>query len=287
MEPLVYIVLLNWHGWRDTVDCLGSLSGLSYQNYRVLVVDNGSTDDSVMRLKAAYPKLKLIESGSNLGFSGGCNVGIRHALDNGADYVWLLNNDTRVERHSLSRLVETGASDNKIGVVGSVLYHMDEPNAVQVWGGGCVNLWLGTARSNYQPVSDGKLHYVSGASMLLPRKALENVGLLDDLTFFMYWEDVDLCFRLRTHGWHFAIAEGSRVWHKNSASSEKRSIQLDLYMNASATQFFKRHAPLPLFPIIIGSGVRIVKRLLRGDWEHVRAVWQGVSSQLFKPVSRK
>jgi GT2 family glycosyltransferase len=287
MEPLVYIILLNWHGWRDTIECLNSLGGLSYQNYRVLVVDNGSTDDSVLQLKTAYPNLNLIETGSNLGFSGGCNVGIRYALKNNATYVWLLNNDTKVGRHSLSRLVDLGNSDENIGAVGSVLYHMDQPSSIQVWGGGRVYLWLGTARGNLQRTPEEKMHYVSGASMLLRCEALRTVGLLDELIFFLYWEDVDLCFRLRAHGWRLTIAEDSHVWHKESAGLGKGSTSLDIYMNASAVLFFKRYAPLPIFPILIGTGVRLIKRLLRGDWEHVRAVWQGASSKLCKPVSRK
>ncbi|HDL01181.1 MAG TPA: glycosyltransferase family 2 protein, partial [candidate division Zixibacteria bacterium] len=136
MEPLVYIVLLNWNGWKDTAQCLDSLKELAYHNYCILIVDNGSTDKSVSRLKSAYPDINLIETGSNLGFSGGCNVGIRHALDSNADYVWLLNNDTKVDRHSLSRLIAAGESDSKIGAVGSVIYHMNQIDEVQVWGGG-------------------------------------------------------------------------------------------------------------------------------------------------------
>jgi len=87
--PTVYIILLNWHGWRDTIACLDSLTQLNTPNAHTLVVDNGSTDDSVARIHEAHPEVPIIETGKNLGFSGGCNVGIRRALDEGADYVWL------------------------------------------------------------------------------------------------------------------------------------------------------------------------------------------------------
>src|SRR6266851_7872043 len=90
-EPLAFTVLLNWNGWKDTVECLSSLQKLEYGNNRTMVVDNGSTNDSVPRIRAQFPQVEIIEMGKNLGFAGGCNAGIRAALDRGAEYVWLLN----------------------------------------------------------------------------------------------------------------------------------------------------------------------------------------------------
>lgn len=270
----VAIIVLNWNGWRDTLECLASLKNLNYPNYRIIVVDNASTDDSVTRVHDAHAGLLLIVNDRNLGFGGGCNVGIRRALQEGADYVWLLNNDTKVDPHALTALVEKAECDPKIGAAGSVLYYMDEPGRVQAWGGGYVNFWLGVSRHRYAPAPENRLHYLTGASLLLRREALEQVGLFDE-KFFMYWEDADFGFRLRRAGWKLAVASGARVWHKESASLGKKSPVLDEYFNASAVRFFRRHAPWPLLPIAVGVGGRLLKRIFRCDWERVRAVWRG------------
>ena len=276
MKPRVYIVVLNWNGWRDTLTCLASLGRLTYPSYQVVVVDNGSTDESVHRIRDAYPHVVLLETGRNLGFSGGNNVGIRYALERGADYLWLLNNDTKADPHALTAMVEVAERDPKIGAVGSVLYYMDQPERVQAWGGGRVNMWWGVARHFTTPVPAERIHYITGASLLIRREGLEEVGLLDE-EFFMYWEDADLGFRLRKAGWKLAVASNARVWHKETASLGKKSPILDEYFNASAVRFFRRHAPLPALPLLAGVGGRLLKRVLGRDWERVRAVWRGVS----------
>ena len=261
----VYIILLNWHGWRDTIACLDSLVSLDYNDYRVLVVDNGSTDDSVARIRAAHPEVPIIETGRNLGFSGGCNVGIRRALEDGADYVWLLNNDTTVDPQALSAMVAVAEADPRVGAVGSVLYYLDSPKDIQAWGGGQVCFWSGRTRHHQGPVPSTSLHYLTAASILLRRRALEEVGLLDENTFFMYWEDTDFSFRLRKVGWHLAVAEQSIVLHREHAATGKGSPLLDYYFNESAVRFFRRYAPIAAWPIFIGVLGRLTKRVLRGN----------------------
>ena len=261
----VYIILLNWHGWQDTIACLESLASLDYTNYSVLMVDNGSTDDSVARIRAAHPGVPILETGRNLGFSGGCNVGIRRALEEGADYVWLLNNDTTVDPQALTDMVAVAEADPGVGAVGSVLYYLDSPKDIQAWGGGRVCFWSGRARHHLGPVPGARLHYLTAASMLLRRCALEEVGLLDEGTFFMYWEDTDLSFRLRKAGWRLAVADQSIVLHREHAATGKGSPLLDYYFNASAVRFFRRYAPLPAWPISIGVLGRLTKRVLRGS----------------------
>lgn len=269
-NPLVYILVLNWNGWQDTVKCVDSLKSLVYPNFRIVVLDNCSTNDSVIRIREAHPDITLIETGANLGFAGGNNVGIRYALEQGAKYIWLLNNDAIVEPTALTALVEVAEDDPKIGVVGSALFYMDSPNKVQAWGGGQVSLITGRASHLLAP---GELHYITGASMLLRGEALGREGLLDE-GYFMYWEDADICFRLRRVGWKLAVAEKSLVFHKESASVGRKNPRLALFFNESAVRFFRRHAPLPVLPIFIGSGGRFVKGLLRG-WRWSYAVLYG------------
>jgi GT2 family glycosyltransferase len=274
-RPIVSIILLNWHGWRDTIACLDSLSRLDYPNYHIVVVDNGSTDDSVARIRAAHPEILLIETSRNLGFSGGCNVGIRHALETGAEYVWLLNNDTTVDPQALQAMVQVAESDPGVGAVGSVLYYLDNPTAIQAWGGGWTSFWSGRSRHHLAPVSDARLHYLTAASMLLRRSAIQDVGLLDEDTFFMYWEDTDLSFRLRKAGWRLAVAEKSIVLHREHAATGKGSPLLARYFNESAVRFFQRHARWPIWPIAVGATGRVMKRVLRGDFGGAIATLRG------------
>lgn len=273
--PRVAIIVLNWNGWRDTASCIDSLSTLDYPNAVVIVVDNGSTDDSVDRIRKHPGKFVLLETGANLGFAGGNNVGIRYALDLGVDYVWLLNNDTTVEPQTLSAMVSVGESDHQVGVVGSVLYYMDEPDKIQAWGGGSVNQLFGISRLLvHSPTDEQRLHFISGASMMLRRTAVEDVGMLDD-RFFMYWEDTDLSFRLRKAGWKIQVAPSARVWHKSAGSLGRRSPKIFEYYNASAVRFFRKHASFPPLPILIGVGGRLVRRLLAGDLTSASAVLRG------------
>jgi len=271
MKP-VWIVLVNWNGWRDTFNCLTSLETLDYQSFQTLVVDNGSTDDSVARIRRAFPNVTIIEAGKNVGFAAGCNLGIKYALREGAEYVWLLNNDTTVESGALSALVERAEADPSVGAVGSAIYYASEPERLQAWGGGRVDFWLGRVHHFLRPVDATRIEYLSGASMLLRRSALESIGLLDE-AFFMYWEDADYCFRLRRAGWRLDVAAQAKVWHNEQGSVGKKSILLDVYFNRSAARFFEKHAPFPIFSFRIGATLRVLKRVILGRWNNVHAVW--------------
>jgi len=282
----VYIILLNWHGWQDTIVCLDSLASLDYPNYRVLVVDNGSTDDSVTRIRAAHPEVSIMETGRNLGFSGGCNVGMRRALQEGADYIWLLNNDTIVDPRALSAMVAAAEADSRVGAVGSVIYHLDRPKHIQAWGGGKVLFLSGRARSYLCPVSSTELYYLTAASILIRRRALEECGLLDENTFFMYWEDTDYSFRLRKAGWHLAVAEQSIVLHREHAATGKGSPLLDYYFTESAARFFRRYAPIAAWSISIGTLGRLGKRILRGNPPGFVAVLRGTYAGLKRSTTK-
>ena len=278
----VSIIVLNWNGWRDTVKCLTSLESLNYRNFRVVVVDNDSTDDSVPQIRQAFPDLAIIEAKKNLGFAGGCNLGIRQALRDGAEFVWLLNNDTKVDPGALGAMVEMADTDPKIGAVGSAIYSAEEPEHLVAWGGGHVNFWLGHSRHFLNSVPNNRIDFLTGASLLLRCAALKSLGLLDE-GFFMYWEDGDYCFRLRRAGWTLAVAGNSLVWHKEQGSVGKKSALLDRHFNQSARRFFARHAPVPFISIWAGTALRIAKRVILGDWKRACAVLAGVTRQ--KPAS--
>lgn len=268
----VAVVVLNWNGWRDTVQCIQSLKQMDYPDCSIVLVDNASSDDSVQQICKAFNDLDVLQSGANLGFGGGCNVGIRKALALGVDYIWLINSDTRVATDALSCLVAVAEASPQVGAVGSVIYEMHDADRVQVWGGGLVNVWLG--RSHHR-LTAGPVDFVSGASMLLRADAVRDAGMFDEQTFFMYWEDTDLGFRMRKRGWQLAVSEHSRVWHKQSASLGLESPLLVEYGTSSAARFLRRHAPWPLISLTLMLFLRLGKRLLRGDWLRLRALLRG------------
>lgn len=276
VEPLVGCVIVNWNGWRDTVACLDALRLIEYSRLFVVVVDNGSSDDSVVRIQAAHPAIHLVPTGKNLGFSGGNNAGIREVMRQEVNYVWLLNNDTQAAPGALRELVRTAEVDFRLGAVGSVLHYAEAPQKIQAWGGGWINLWNGYSTHATAPPKLGqRLDFLTAASMLVRGKALEDVGLMDD-RFFLYYEDADLCFRLRKNGWNLGVASHATVLHKVNASTGKNSSPTDRHFTSSAIRFLLQYSPVPRLAAFLFLFRRVLHRALAGKLKAIRNVWQGV-----------
>jgi GT2 family glycosyltransferase len=273
--PKVWCVVLNWNGADYTLECLAALRTCTYPTLNVIVIDNGSTDDSVSRIKVAYPEILLLHNQKNLGFAGGNNVGIRYALERGADYIWLLNNDTKPAPDALSALVAKASSADRIGAVASICYYADAPSTVQAWGGSRVNLWIGYSGLSRIPREDDWFDSLNGTSILVRRSAWEDVGLLDE-AFFVYWEDTEFCLRLRKKGWRIAAAPDSRVLHKVSASTRGNKNWLDRLETASLLRILKLHSPAPALASTIFLAVRFSRRLLRLEFSRCGSVWRGI-----------
>jgi GT2 family glycosyltransferase len=274
-SPRVTCVVVNWNGWQDTVECLHSLRQQDYDALEVIVVDNGSTNDSCGRILEAHPWVTVIEEKRNLGFPSGCNVGTRLALQSGAEYVWLLNNDTIAPPDTLKKLLRRASANPRIGAIGAVLYFMHEPHQVQAWGGGRINLWTGFVSHFMQPTDFDGNSYLTGACMLLPRRVCEEVGIFYE-GFFMYCDDSDLCIRLRRAGYELSVVEDTAILHKEGASSPKRSPLIDRFATTSGMRLLRRHAPLPVVPMTIFLLLRMANRLRRFEWKNLSAVWQGM-----------
>ena len=253
MTKSVFIIILNWNGWRDTVDCVESCRKLSYPSVRILIVDNGSTDGSEAILRERFPDLDVIRTGDNLGFAGGNNVGITCALERGAEYVWLLNNDTVVEPDALSGLVQVAESDDSIGMAGSKIVYYDDPE--RLWYAGAIldparphcpaHRGLGE-RDRGQYADTAETGYVTGCSLLARREMIEEVGLLDD-DLFLYFEDVDWSARARRAGWRLMYAPASVVRHKESASTGGAVSPAVMYYTArNRLAFVRRNFPAQL-----------------------------------------
>ena len=289
--PVVFIVLLNWNGWRDTDACLGSLTGLSYPNYRVVVVDNASSDGSEAELRRRHPGLTLLQSGANLGFAGGNNVGLRYALDHGAEYVWLLNNDTLVEPDALTQLVDKMVREPALGLCGSTLLYEGQRDTVQALGGAHYNRWLGTVahlgqhelwpqEPNAETLErqvEGQLSYLIGASTLASRRFLETIGLLQD-DYFLYFEELDWAARARGR-FRLGYAAGSVVYHKEGSSiggtdraRAGKSYTADLYALKNRVRFTRRFYPYALPTVYLGLLVALANRVRRRQWRRVQLI---------------
>jgi GT2 family glycosyltransferase len=213
---LLYIVILNWNRPADTIACLRATVRSDYPNFRALLVDNGSTDDSVAQIRRTFPEIPLLQNKTNLGYAAGNNVGIRYALMHGAEYILLLNNDAFVERDTFSRLVAATVDDPTVAAAGCKVHIFEDPR--RLWAAGeCF-----VPRGNY-PLDDGRfdtlteIDYAVGCCILMRRNALEDVGLLD-AEFFAIHEERDWCYRARDAGYRILYVPGAVVYHKVSTS---------------------------------------------------------------------
>jgi hypothetical protein len=249
-QPLVFTVILNWNGIADTRECLQSLQRIDYPNNRIVVVDNGSEGGEGATLRAEFgDAVHLIESGTNFGFAGGGNVGIRYALDNGADYILLLNNDTTVDPAFLTALLQTASSHPDTAACCPKTYFYDEPDVIYSTGGN-VNLWTATSRQVGRGERDkGQFDrtatrgYADGVCMLIPRRALETVGLLDE-DYFAYWEETDWCAQARERGLRCYFVPAARIWHKAARVQSPDSRFYFLFRRNALMFVRKRGSPL-------------------------------------------
>jgi GT2 family glycosyltransferase len=218
-QPKVFISILNWNGLADTLECLESIYKMAYRNYEVIVVDNASSDDSVSVIKEKYPQAVLIESKENMGFTGGNNIAMRYAMAHGADYVWLLNNDTVVEKSALSALVELTEKEQSIGLISPQINYSLKPDLPQFWGSyfdwesleiKCPERNAGSINHAYQI---GKDVCLWGTALLIKRAVIENIGYLDE-RYFAYWEDTEYSIRSLQAGYRNVLYPGAKIYHK-------------------------------------------------------------------------
>ncbi|MBI2069127.1 MAG: glycosyltransferase family 2 protein [Elusimicrobia bacterium] len=278
MPPKVAVIVLNYNGSQDTIDCLESLKKSDYPDFEILIVDNASIDDSRATLSSwaaaqpfGAPAAVLLESTANKGYAGGNNIGIRRALERGADYVWVLNNDTVVEGNTLSALVAAAQENPAIGLAGAALYHHDQPKKPQALGGGFINPWFGTSR--HETKTGGKqLDYINGASILARASMIRQIGLLDE-RFFIYWEDADWSLRARQAGWALAWVPQARVRHKVGRTVNRGNLLADYHHALSGLLFFDKHAgqffPWTRTAFLTG---KLAKRLLSARWDALEVV---------------
>ncbi|WP_022948507.1 glycosyltransferase family 2 protein [Methylohalobius crimeensis] len=265
--PKVSIIILNWNGRDDTLACLDSVFKIDYPNFDVVVVDNGSTDDSVPAIRKAFPQAHLIETGKNLGYAGGNNVGIQYALNNKADYIFVLNNDTTVAPDVLTHLVQAAEKHPEAAVLGPVIYEMERPETIwtagEAFGEGftCVHLRQGESETVLNKDDGRTVDWVTGAAFFTRSSALRDIGLFDE-RYFLVYEESDWCFRARRAGYSCLIVPQASVWHKVGSAFGSESSPLRTYFSTRNRLLF---AEQNLPKRAEGFGVVVGRDLLIGD----------------------
>lgn len=220
-KPKVAIIILNWNGKKDTLACLQSVAAITYPHYETIVVDNGSTDGSLEAIQNAFKSIHLIANSENLGFAEGNNVGIRYALQNEADYILLLNNDTEVEPDLLDAFVQGFDKNPEAGILGAKILLFGQRDTMDHWGGHwnrqSAQFDLVGLRQKDGPSTSQNIDYVCGAALIARRSVFETIGLLEP-RFFLIWEESDFCFRARKAGYLTMTCPEARIYHKVSAS---------------------------------------------------------------------
>jgi GT2 family glycosyltransferase len=243
--PKVMALVLNWNLPDDTRRCVQSLERSDYPNLDVVVIDNGSRPDLYAQMRAELPDTDIVRSEVNLGFAEGNNFGFRRALTRGSDYVLVLNNDTVVEPHMVSRLVEVAEAHPDSGLIGPIIYYLAWPGEVWFAGyrflHGIYILRRGLhLKPPIRPVEE--VDFVSGCGVLIRRSVLEKVGFFSN-EYFMYYEDLDLCFRVKAEGMRILCVTDARMWHAVSSSTGGPDSPMKQYHQVkSSLIFYRKHS---------------------------------------------
>lgn len=308
---LIYIILVNWNGWSDTVECLESLLCLKYTDFRIVVCDNGSSDDSLQKIRnwtnihdiryaeysradaeaggslAVDPVLILIRNDENVGFAGGNNVGLRYATARGdAGYCWLLNNDTVVEPDTLTHLVARMQQQPQIGICGSSIRLYHDRSRIQALGGGHYCRWIGLpwhygrftkwGREINQQLAEAWMNYVEGVSMLVSQQFLEQIGMMCE-DYFLYFEEADWAIRAEGR-FKLGYAPQSIVYHKiggsigTSSNPAKMSYTSDYYNIRNRLLFTRRFYPTALPMVWLVIVGSLFLRLCMGKWDRAMMI---------------
>ena len=298
-KPAVYIILLNWNAETVTAECLRSIRDITYPNYQVILVDNNSSDDSGRKLSEQFPEIVLMQMESNLGFTGGNNAGMKKALEDGADYILLLNNDTTVASNLLDKLVEAVESGEDVAVVSPKIVFFDRPD--RLWyAAGSFSWWSGMPSYYYKKAQDSppnnlqEITFATGCAMLLRAKALEKVGLLDD-RFFIYGEDTDLTTRLLKAGYRGLYTPHTKVWHKDNYTVGKhQGVAFKIFLSTrNKLLLMSKHAKpwhwmtfLPIYTLkhtLFFMLLGLWRKNLQMSWAPLKGCWAFLKRNFGKP----
>jgi GT2 family glycosyltransferase len=283
--PFVLIVTVNYNGGNNTLETLASLAQMSYPRFEVLLVDNGSSDDSLATIRRAFPALSVLANKTNVGFAGGFNLGLQQGIVRGADLILVVNNDIVVAPDMLDFLVEAWSPG--VGAIAPYIYYYDQPDVI--WSSGFrrhpITLeMVGGQRNRMARVAPQivpfPVDYLLGCALLLDREALVASGLFDP-RFYLYYEDLDLSVRLQQRGYRLLTVPAAQMWHKVAGSSGLDSPLRTYHLARSSVLFFRKHGGGWRAPFVLadrtGSAIRKVgTEMCRGDTKTVRAYLHGI-----------
>jgi len=266
--PKIAIIVLNWNGWHDTIECLGSLAKIDYPNYQIIVVDNGSTDNSVPRIKQwasdSLPGMKLIELKENLGYAKGNNEGIRYAAkDKGIEFILILNNDTVVKEDFLNKLMEGFDAGDNVALVGPKILNYEKTDYLrsEVYkrpGFFAMLIFFSPLKNLFsrlpllylkQPKNDDprKVYAISGSCMLFRKTAMQDIGGFDEATF-LGWEEFIIAEKMKRKGYSTLLAPKSIIYHKWGRSTAKIDPADKMISFLKSEKYFQRnYLHLPSF----------------------------------------
>ncbi len=265
LAPLVGIVVLNFNGKDCLPQCLSSLQNISYERFFTVVVDNDSHDGSLEAAEAKFPQCSFIRNPENKGFAAGMNVGIAAALAQGAEWVWLFNNDAQADPQALSFLMAEGEQYGRAGLLSPWILRPDQ------------TLWFGKGRVRWsrmrvvhevsQEEESKKSSYSSqcmtGCALLIRRKVIEKIGLLDE-RFFLYYEDADFSLRALEAGFDLRVVPRALVWHREQSEANTQKLY---YLVLSGLLFFQKQALFWQKPYLF---FYVTIRRLKNYWDVVR-----------------
>lgn len=309
LNDTVSIVLLNYNGELDTIECLESLKKIDYPSFKIFLVDNKSCDESVEKIKSFLDydefydydlvfeddlsdytlrkdcNLVFVPNNDNYGFAGGNNVALKYILENNlGDYVLLLNNDTIVSRDFLDCLVRTSKNNDDDCFVGITHYYYDKRESIQTIGGGLVDMVHGEASAIRDPEYTGNLDFLTGSCILSSLKVLSEVGLLCE-DYFMYWEDVDWCTCLREQGYKIRISDGGCIYHKEGSSI--KSLNRIYYHTRNRILYMSKHTSgLTYHKFMIYIVLYVMKESLnnRKNKEYTKTLQKGLKDAIKKKI---
>jgi GT2 family glycosyltransferase len=270
----VLTVVLNFNSQKYIGECLDSLIKAKTE---ILLVDGGSTDNSVEYLKTNYNKLKLIETNKNLGYAGGNNVGLRYALEHNYDFVWIVNPDIVVDPRALDEALKVMTKGKLTAVVASKVYfapgfefHKNRYSKKEfgkvIWYAGGDNDWnnVFAVHTGMNEVDKGQFDkerevgHTTGSSMLIRCEVLRTVGVIIDEKYFLYYEENDLCQRIRKAGFKLMYAPKSIVWHKVGQAAGIGSLLADYYIARNRMLFGMRWAPFKTKLSLIKESLKLL-----------------------------
>lgn len=249
IEPKVYIIILNWNGLSDTVECLESLKKITYKNYKVIVVDNASKNDEINVLKKLFANnVHYIQNNCNNGFSAGNNLGIKFALLHDADYILLLNNDTTVESNFLTELVKTAENNESNGIVTPKIVTYNDHK--KIWFAGGKIYWLtgDAGHVGYNEIDNEKHNvitntdFASGCCLLISKKVFDKIGFFDE-KYFLYYEDTDFSFRSKNSGFKIIYNPKAVIYHKEISATDSFSKTKSYYLTRNKLYFIQKNFP--------------------------------------------